>query len=379
MKIAVLTTGRQDWGILTSTCERLRADQRFDLQLLVGGMHLSEAHGSTVDDIVAAGFEIEARMPWLDGGASASVQMGRAIALLGERFERHRPDALLLVGDRFETAAAALSAAVAGIPVIHLHGGEETAGAFDDALRHAVTKLSHLHLVSHEQHRARVIAMGEDPGAVFVVGAPGLDQLHRPDLPDRGALESFLGLELQPPVVVVTVHPETLATESAAAGEAVCAAMDEVDATYVITLPNVDPGHEKLRASMTRAGDGPRRVAVEALGAARYAGLLGLADAALGNSSSALIEAPAVGLPAVNVGDRQKGRVRGANVIDVASDVEAVAQALRTALSPEFRAKVASQPGPFGDGRASEQIVDILANWKPPNPPRKPPILIPFD
>jgi UDP-N-acetylglucosamine 2-epimerase (non-hydrolysing)/GDP/UDP-N,N'-diacetylbacillosamine 2-epimerase (hydrolysing) len=283
-------------------------------------------------------------------------------------------DALLLVGDRYETAAAAIAATLARVPLIHVHGGEQTFGAFDDALRNAITKLSHLHLVSHEEHRRRVIAMGEDPAAVRVVGAPGLDAAVRPDLPDRAALAAWLDIALDPPVVIVTVHPATLEDDPAAAARAVVAAMDEVDARYVITLPNADPGAAEVRELMARAAAAPGRVAVEALGERRYWGLLRVADAMVGNSSSALVEAPAVDLPAVDVGDRQAGRRRETNVIEAPADGAAVVAALRRALDPATRDAVRATHGPLADGAAGHRIADIIARWRPPSPPRKPPI-----
>jgi UDP-hydrolysing UDP-N-acetyl-D-glucosamine 2-epimerase len=265
------------------------------------------------------------------------------------------------------------------VPIVHLHGGEQTIGAFDDALRHAITKLSHLHLVSHEEHKRRVVAMGEDPATVHVVGAPGLDAAARSDLPDRAALEATLGIVLAPPVVVVTVHPATLDADPAGVAAAVVAAMDAVDVTYVVTLPNVDPGHERVRELLaaTAAARPARRVAVEALGERSYWGLLRAADAMLGNSSSAIVEAPAAGLPAVNVGDRQQGRRRAGNVLDVEAEPAAIAATLEEALLPSTRARVAASSPPLADGRVGERIADIIAAWRPSIPPRKAPILLP--
>lgn len=372
--IAVLTTGRQDWGILRSTSLALEAHPAVGLVLLVGGTHLSRRHGHTIDEVLEDGIEPAARLDWVgDGDLPADVQASGAIAAVGSSLETLSPDALVLAGDRFETLAAALAATLHRVPIVHLHGGEQTLGAFDDALRHAITKLSHLHLVSHEEHAARVIAMGEDPDTVHVVGAPGLDQAARGDLPDRQTLEASLGIALEPPVVVVTVHPETLDQDPAAAARAVAAAMDAVPATYIVTLPNVDPGHETVRETMRAAAVGPRRVAVEALGTRRYWGLLRVADALLGNSSSAIVEAPGLGLPAVNVGGRQEGRLRGANVIDAPRDPDRVAEALRVALDPATRPR----PGPDetrAEGRVGARIADIIAAWRPSVPPRKAPI-----
>lgn len=375
--IAVLTTGRQDWGILHSTAAAIRAHPDLRLRLLAGGMHLSSRHGTTVDLVRADGFEPDVLLDWLGDGADdppADVQGGAALAAVGAELRANAVDALVLVGDRFETAAAALAATVCRVPIIHLHGGEQTLGAFDDALRHAITKLAHLHLVSHEEHAARVVAMGEDPAIVHVVGAPGLDAAARADLPDRAAIEADLGLELRAPVVVVTVHPATLDPDPAATAQAVAAAMDLVPATYVVTLPNVDPGAASVRAVMEAAAARPGRVAVAALGERRFWGLMRCADALLGNNSSALVEGPALDLPAVNVGRRQEGRHREANVIDARDDPVAIAAALRRALDPQVRASLALARPTGLDGHVGERIAAIIAAWQPSTPPTKAPI-----
>jgi UDP-hydrolysing UDP-N-acetyl-D-glucosamine 2-epimerase len=362
--------------------------------LIVGGMHLSARHGLTVEDIRADGFTPDAELRWLDdegdddpGGAgggrsgdatagdrSADEQAAEALRTVGADLRAHTPDAVLLAGDRLETAAAAIAATVSRVPIAHLHGGEQTLGAFDDALRHAITKLSHLHLVSHEEHAARVIAMGEDPSLVHVVGAPGLDAATRPDLPSRADLESALGVPLAPPVVLVTVHPATLDPDPADAARAVVAAMDAVPATYVVTLPNADPGADDVRAALATAAAGPGRVAVEALGTRAYWGLMRIADVMLGNSSSGIVEAPAVNLPAVNVGDRQAGRRREANVVDAPADAAAVEAALRSALRPGARERLGGARPALVDGLAGARVADIIARWRPPVPPRKAPI-----
>jgi UDP-hydrolysing UDP-N-acetyl-D-glucosamine 2-epimerase len=378
--IALLTTGRQDWGILRSTAAALAAEPSLRLRVLAGGMHLSAAHGRTIDEVHAdvdpSAEVVELR--WVDG-ADAATQAARALDAVGRALADDHADALVLVGDRFETLAAALAATVARVPIVHLHGGEQTLGAFDDAIRHAITKLAHLHLVSHEEHGRRVVAMGEDPATVHVAGAPGLDAAFRDDLPDRAALEADLGIALVAPVVVVTVQPTTLAADPAAAARAVASALDEVPATYVVTLPNVDPGHEAVRDALERAAvaDPRRRVAVEALGGRRYWALLRLADAMLGNSSSGILEAPAIGLPVVNVGERQAGRRRDGIVLDVVEQPAAIADALRTALEAATHERArAAIPG-TADGRAGQRIASIIAAWRPPDPPRKAPIPIP--
>lgn len=376
--ITVLTTGRQDWGILRSVCVAIAATPSLRLDLVAGGMHLSDRHGRTIDLVRADGFD-PVPLAWIDDDADppADAQAGRALEAVGTHLRAMRSDTLLLAGDRLETAAAALAATVDRVPIAHLHGGEGTEGAFDDALRHAITKLAHLHLVSDEVYARRVIAMGEDPATVHVVGAPGLDAVVRADLPDRATLAEDLGLDLAAPVVIVTVHPTTLDADEAGAARAVVAAMDAVPATYVITLPNVDPGGAEVGELMRAAAERPGRVAVAALGERRYWGLLRVADAMVGNSSSGLIEAPAVRLPVVNVGDRQGGRRRFGNVVDVPDDPTAVAVALRRAIDPVVRATMTTDGPGMADGRAGERVARIIDGWHPSRPPRKAPIVVP--
>lgn len=379
MRLAVLTTGRQDWGILRSTVLALQGDPAFDVRLLAGGMHLSARFGRTIDVLRDEGFTVEATLPFIGDGATPQTvadQCGEALRLTEGVLSTLCPDAILLVGDRYETLAAAMAAALARVPIVHLHGGEETEGAVDNAFRHAITKLSHLHLVSHPAHAARVIALGESPASVFVVGAPGLDNAHRSDLPDLATVERELGMALPHPLVLVTLHPTTLGEDPAREVAAVTAAMNAVAATYLITLPNSDPGNEVTRAALQAAASQPGRLAVDALGDRRYWALLREADAMLGNSSSALIEAPVLALPAVNVGIRQRGRLRGHNVIDVPVDAAAIANGLRTALDPAFRRGIGDS-GPFGDGHAAARIRRVLKAWTPPRPPIKAAVPLP--
>ncbi|MGO9373408.1 MAG: UDP-N-acetylglucosamine 2-epimerase [Syntrophobacteraceae bacterium] len=372
-RFAVLSTGRQDWGILHKLCALLEEDPGFDLRLLLGGMHCSEQFGRTRDLVVGAGFQPQEELNWILQGRPFDVpkQAGDAVWMVAEALYRQKAEALIIVGDRFETVSASLGATLARIPIVHLHGGEETEGAFDNAFRHAITKLSHLHFTSHQDHTARILAMGEDPATVHTVGAPGLDNLLRPDLADRKELEATLGIRLRSPVVIVTLHPATLGGDPAIEVAAMVSAMDSVEAAYVITLPNADPGNETLQQALIRASSRPGRVAVEALGERRFWGLLRIADAMLGNSSAALIEAPVVGLPAVNIGDRQKGRLRGQNVLDVPPLPGAIIAALKKALTAQFRASASAAPSPFGKGGASSRIMEILREWTPPNPPIK--------
>src|SRR5206468_3820845 len=246
------TTGRQDYGIRRGTLLLLKKDPRFDLRLFAGGMHLSEKYGRTVSRIEEDGLPCHERFEWLadDKESSTARETSNALEQTAGALMRHNPEFLLLVGDRYETAGAALAATLSSVPIVHLHGGEETEGAFDNALRHAITKMSHLHLVSAPDYAARVIQMGEDPESVHVVGAPGIDNLFRTDLVSRDELEQKLGIKLDPPVVLVSVHPTTLGEGQSVEVEAVIAAMERTRASYVISLPNSDPGNELIRSRL---------------------------------------------------------------------------------------------------------------------------------
>jgi len=371
--LAVLTTGRQDYGILRSTLLLLRDDPRFNLRLYVGGMHLKERFGRSVQMVHDDGLEIARTLDFVDEPPAPVADAARAVSLTGAALERDRPEALVLVGDRFETLAAGLAATLMRVPIVHLHGGEETEGAIDNSMRHALTKLSHLHLVSHGDHAERVLQMGEDPAHVVVVGAAGLDNRYRTDLPDRHELERGLGFSLAGQVAIVTVHPTTLAVDSIGAVSAIAAAMASVPCRYVVTQPNADEGGAAIRAfwDAWAAGRPDVRV-VEALGERRYWGLLRCAAVVLGNSSSGLIEAPACGVPVVNVGDRQKGRLRPpALVRDVGPDSDAIRRALLDALGPAAEEWREAARAAYPEGPAARRIIEAIARWQPTQPPRK--------
>lgn len=371
--MAALTTGRQDYGILRSTLLQLRDDPRFDLRLYVGGMHLRERFGQSLRFIQQDALPVARELDFLSEPPDPATDTGRALTMVARALETDRPQSLLLVGDRWETLAAGVGATLARVPLIHLHGGEETEGAIDNAMRHALTKLSHLHLVTHEQHAARVRQMGEDPDRVVVVGAPGLDNLHRSDLPGRADLERDLQFGLEPPLVLVTMHATTLGNGSNAEVEAVGKAMACVPARYVVTQPNADSGGAAIREFWRRwAGGRSNVLLVDALGEARHWALLRLASVMLGNSSSGIIEAPAVRVPAVNVGDRQKGRLRNQDlVVDVPADPTAIAAALADWISPDGQRRGATAKDLYLPGPAAPRIVSAIARWSPPAPPRK--------
>jgi len=333
---------------------------------------LQERFGRSVDLIRRDGFDIVREFPFVGEPPDPSRDVARAVAQVAAALEVDRCDAMLLVGDRAETLAAAFAATIALVPIIHLHGGEESEGAIDNAMRHAITKLSHLHLVSHEVHARRVRQMGEDPRTVVVVGAPGLDNMYRSDLPTRCVLERELACSLTPPIVVVTLHPTTLGGDPRSEVEAVAGAMEAVPAAYIVTQANADTGGAVIRDYWRQWIHGRHNVVLaDGLGEARYWGLLRLASAVLGNSSSGLAEAPAVGVPAVNVGDRQRGRLRGTGVSDVPAESQPIAAALRQAITLSETKQTAWIQAPYPPGPAAPRIVEAIASWQPSLPPRK--------
>jgi UDP-hydrolysing UDP-N-acetyl-D-glucosamine 2-epimerase len=326
-------------------------------------MHLSPRFGNSIDLVRADGIVPARELDFVSEPPDAVGDTARALNQVADALRDDRPEALLLIGDRSETLAAGIAAVLVGVPIVHVHGGEESQGAADNLWRHALTKLSQLHLVSHADHAARVLQMGEDPSTVFIVGAPGLDNAFRTDLPSKADIEREIGRELSDPLVIVTVQPAPVGTEPQSEVMAVAAAMERVDATYLVTQPNADEGGVVIRDFwMKWARRRDNVVLVDVLGEARYWSLLREARVVLGNSSSGIIEAPFLGVPVVNVGDRQKGRMRYGNIADVPIDSDRITGALRDALkagrqkSPEAR---------YINGPAAPRIADVLRGWHP--------------
>lgn len=365
MIVGVVTGSRSDYGIYRPLLRALLDDAFFALRLFVTGAHVSREFGHTVDTIVAEGFRVDERIEMLlssDSPEGIAKSMGLGAIGFAQAYARSRPDLLIVLGDRFEMHAAVLAALPFKIPVAHIHGGESTEGAIDDALRHSITKMSHLHFVSTEEYGRRVMQMGEEPWRVTVSGAPSLDNLKTTKLLDRGDLEKMLGLSLEVAPLLVTYHPVTLEYEQTEwqVGE-LLAALQAVDRPVVFTLPNADT-YGRVIAQKIRefVRDRPTTRLVDNLGTQGYFSLMAHAAAMVGNSSSGLVEAPSFGLPVVNIGNRQRGRLRAANVIDVGYSRDEIVTGIRQALSPQFRESLHDLSNPYGDGRAAEVIVHTL-------------------
>jgi UDP-N-acetylglucosamine 2-epimerase (non-hydrolysing)/GDP/UDP-N,N'-diacetylbacillosamine 2-epimerase (hydrolysing) len=363
--IGVVTVARSDYGIYLPLLRRVRADERLRLHLIVSGMHLSPQYGLTCRNIEADGFEIAERVEMLlssDTPEAVSKSMGLGVIGFSQAFARFKPDILVVLGDRFEMFAAALAALPFKIPVAHIHGGELTEGAIDDALRHGMTKLSHLHFVSTEPHAERVVQMGEEPWRVVVSGAPALDHLHGIRLLTKQELEARLGIRMDPPPLLVTFHPVTLEAERTEVYvEELLAAIGRCGMPVLFTMPNADTGNQCITRRVREFLEThPGSCWADNLGTEAYFSLMALSSAMVGNSSSGIIEAPSFCLPVVNVGTRQRGRTRAANVIDVGYGRGEIEEAIRRAVSPGFRDSLKGLVNPYGTGHAAQRILEVL-------------------
>ncbi len=363
--IGVVTGSRADYGILRPLLRAIEADPTLSLSLMVTGMHLSPEFGATVKDIEREGFRIDEQIEMLlasDTPEAIGKSMGLGTIGFSQVFARRRPDILLALGDRFEIHAAVVAALPFKIPVAHLHGGEATEGAFDDALRHSITKFSHLHFVATEEYRCRLIQMGEEPWRITVSGALAVDNIRTTKFLTREELEAKVGLSLDRPPLLVTFHPVTMEFEQTEwhVGE-LLEALRQFDRPVVFTMSNADTQGrritQKIREFVSRH---TRSRLVENLGTQSYFSLMAHAAAMVGNSSSGLIESSSFCLPVVNIGTRQNGRVRAANVIDVGYRREEICSGIRQALGPEFRANLKGLKNPYGDGHATEIIIGRL-------------------
>ncbi|MBW3599372.1 MAG: UDP-N-acetylglucosamine 2-epimerase (hydrolyzing), partial [Planctomycetes bacterium] len=345
--------------------EAIRNAPKLQLHLIAAGGHLTPTFGWTVDELAAQGFPPDERVDLLlsaDTPEGIAKSLGLGVIGFADVYRRMRPDLLVVLGDRFDMFAAAAAAAPFKIPIAHIHGGEVTTGAMDEGFRHGMTKLSHLHFASTKEHAARIVQLGEEPWRVTVSGAPGLDHLKQATLLSRSALEERLGLALNPPPLLVTFHPVTLQYEQTEYHiEELLAALDEFDLPIVITKPNADTsGQAVIRRIEEFARTRPRVRVADNLGTQAYFSLMGQAAAMLGNSSSGIIEAASFALPVVNVGIRQEGRPRSANVIDTGHDRREVAAAVSRALSVDFRSRLHGMENVYGSGEAAPRIVERL-------------------
>lgn len=364
--ICVVTGTRAEYGLLRWVMEGIRQSPYLELQVIATGMHLSPEFGLTVRAIEDDGFRVDRKVEMLlssDTAVGVTKSMGLGMIGFADALAELRPDLVLVLGDRYEIFAAAAAAMIARLPIAHLHGGETTEGAFDEAIRHSITKMAHLHFVAAEEYGRRVIQLGEQPERVFCVGGLGVDNIQRLELLDRPALEAALNFLLGPRNLLITFHPVTLEHNTSAQQmqELLTALGDLKDTHLIFTMPNADTeGRVLFQQIQDFCATHPQARAYTSLGQLRYLSCLRHVDGVVGNSSSGLTEAPSFSKGTVNIGDRQKGRLRAASVIDCEPRAAAIAEALNQLFSPDFQAQLTEVTNPYGAGGASAAIVALL-------------------
>ena len=365
-RIAVVTTSRADYSHLYWPLKAMEVHPEIDLQLIVMASHLSPEFGATVKEIEADGLPIASRLECLlssDSDVGMAKSIGVGVLSLADTLGVIRPDLLLLIADRYEMLAPAAVALALRIPIAHIEGGELSEGAIDDAVRNALTKLSHIHFTSTYVARERVISMGEEPWRVHRAGAPSLDHLQKSALLDRSVLENYLRLDLSVDTAVVAYHPVTLLSDTIAEADALFAALGRIPQQLIFCYPNADAGSrslvERSQQFLARRNNGCMFVNLPAI---TYWSLLRQVQLMIGNSSSGIMETASFALPTVNVGTRQKGRERPMNVIDAAPVEDSIFAAIQQASSNAFVDSLRGMRNPYGDGVATERIIEVLSN-----------------
>ena len=366
-KICVITGTRAEFGLLRPLIELINKDIELQLQLIATGMHLSPEFGYTLDEITAAGFVVNKKVECLlssDTSVGISKSIALAVSGFADALEELQPDLVVVLGDRTEILGAVIAAGMANIPIAHLHGGETTEGAYDEAIRHSITKFSHLHFTSTEVYRKRVIQLGEQPDRVFNVGAISLDSIKKLKLLDREAFEKSIDFNLKKRNVLITYHPVTLEKEAPIETfENILTALDELgDTGLIFTHANSDKNGRiinKMIAEYVEAHK-DKAIAFKSLGQLRYLSALQFIDFVIGNSSSGILEVPAFHIPTINIGDRQKGRICCESIINSTNTLEGIKKSITFALNKEFREKIQQQKMLYGNGTVAEQILKVI-------------------
>ena len=367
-KICVITGTRAEYGLLRWVMQGIKDDPELTLQIIATGMHLSPEFGLTYRDIEQDGFQIDRKVEMLtssDTSVGIAKSMGLGLIGFADALHELKPDLIVVLGDRFEIFSAVSAALVARIPVAHLHGGELTEGAFDEAIRHSITKMSHLHFVAAKEYRNRVIQLGEQPDRIFLVGGLGIDNIKRLKLLGREELEASLDFELGSKNLLITFHPVTLetATASEQMAELLAALVELTDTQLIFTMPNADTdGRVMIKMVEEFVAQHTNARAYTSLGQLRYLSCVSHVDGVIGNSSSGLAEVPSFRKGTVNIGDRQRGRLRAASVINCDPTRKSIVNALKKMYSKDFQNYLSNVTNPYGEGGASEKVVEIIKN-----------------
>ena len=355
--IALVTTSRSEYGIMNRLITQLYTDADVRFSLLVSGMHLSERFGNTYKEInvpITHKIDIE-----IEKGPTHAIAC--AIEQFSNVFKKLRPDIVVLLGDRYETMGIAIAAMLTNIPIAHIHGGEITTGAIDEAIRHSITKMSHLHFTSCEAYRQRVIQLGENPARVFNVGSLGVENIHLTPLLTKQELQESLHCKFTFPTFLITFHPVTLEQDSLSQFQELLAALEEVpNATCLITYPNADEGNEPLFQAITHFKKyHPQVYTYKSLGYIRYLSCLQFVNAVIGNSSSGIIEVPSFKIPTINIGNRQQGRIQASSIVNCAPNKQAILNAIKQSYSLDC----SKTENPYDKANTSSNIISILKNY----------------
>lgn len=366
-RIAILTATRAEYGLLRNLILKMQELDTVETKVLVTGAHLSEAYGMTYKELEADGVEIYKSIPILgneEGIGEITSAMSIATKEFGKLLAQEKFDFLVVLGDRYETFAVCAAALATNTPIAHICGGDTTEGAIDEAIRHCITKMSYLHFTSTEIAKNRVIQLGEQPERVFCVGAPGVENALTTELLTKEDLEKELGFILDKPYAVVTFHPVTLEGSVETQLEEVLDALDAWDMKYIITKANADNGGMVINERLEQYAKQRENVYLtSSLGMKRYLSAVKYAEMVIGNSSSGLMEVPSMGVPTINIGNRQRGRVQGNSVLNCATDKEKICEAMRKAQTEEMRNICSKKQNPYGSGNTSEKIVKFLLEY----------------
>ena len=365
-KICVVTGTRAEYGLLYWLLKEIEADKDLELQLIATGMHLSPEFGLTYQTIEKE-FKINKKIEMLlssDTSVGISKSMGLAQISFAESYDELKPDIVIVLGDRYEIFSATSAAMIARIPIAHIHGGEKTEGAFDESIRHSITKMSHLHFAATEEYKNRVIQLGEDPSRVFNVGGMGIENIKRLELLNKKEFEKSIEFKLNSKNILVTFHPVTLENSTAKEQfQQLLDAIDELEDTNIIfTKANSDTDGRVINKMIDEyvTKNFHKSVQFTSLGQLRYLSALQYVDAVVGNSSSGLAEAPSFRIGTINIGDRQKGRIKASSVIDCEPNKDSILKSFEKLYSKEFQNSLINVKNPYGDGCASKRIVEIL-------------------
>lgn len=370
-KICVITGTRAEYGLLNRLMQLIKESANTQLQIIATNMHLSPLFGETYKEIENDGFFINKKIPILEDGKDSAkdtvISMSKALAGFSEAYDELKPDMIVVLGDRYEILAAVTAALIHRIPIAHIHGGETTEGAYDDAIRHSITKMSHLHFTSTEQYRKRVIQLGEQPDRVFYVGALGVENLKEFPLMSKEETEQEIGFSIDENTILVTYHPVTLGSRTAKEDihDFICALEEKKDLRIFFTMPNSDTDSQFIIDAINNfvAKNSKRAKAFQSLGARRYLSVMRHVAAVVGNSSSGIIEAPSLGIPTLNIGDRQKGRIAADSVLNCRSDKASILCGLSTILSPSFRLKAAETHNPYQKEGTAQAIFKLISSY----------------